>query len=97
MFQEVRMGKTVDAERAQRLVEEISESLARNASALISLARLKTADDYTYMRVGSCPIGSLVRLASGRVGVVVEQTLKSLTTPCVKVFFSPKANSSLGG
>lgn len=49
MFQEARMGKTVDANGAQQLVEEISDSLARNASALISLARLKTADDYTYM------------------------------------------------
>ena len=49
MFQEARMGKTVDAEGAQQLVDEISDSLARNASALISLARLKTADDYTYM------------------------------------------------
>jgi len=49
MFQEARMGKAVDANGAQQLVEEISDSLARNASALISLARLKTADDYTYM------------------------------------------------
>lgn len=49
MFQEVRMGKTVDATSAQRLVEEISDSVARNAGALISLARLKTIDDYTYM------------------------------------------------
>lgn len=49
MFQEARMGKAVDAASAQRLVDEISDSLARNASALISLARLKTADDYTYM------------------------------------------------
>jgi putative nucleotidyltransferase with HDIG domain len=49
MFQEARMGKTVDAAKAQQLVEEISDSLARNAGALISLARLKTADDYTYM------------------------------------------------
>ncbi|WP_066707897.1 HD-GYP domain-containing protein [Curvibacter delicatus] len=250
MFQEVRMGKTVDAEGAQQLVDEISDSLARNASALISLARLKTADDYTYMHsvavcammialarqlgldeaqtrllglagllhdlgkavmpmevlnkpgkltdaefgimkshpeaghsllqqvgkldpvvldvclhhhektdgsgypeglkdseislfakmgavcdvydaitsnrpyksgwdpaeslrkmaewadghfdqtvfrafvksVGIYPIGSLVRLASGRIGVVIEQTSKSLTTPCVKVFFSTKSN-----
>lgn len=43
------MGKAVDTVGAQRLVEEIADSLARNASALISLARLKTADDYTYM------------------------------------------------
>ena len=49
MFQEARMGKTVDAAGAQRLVDEISDSVSRNASALISLARLKTADDYTYM------------------------------------------------
>ena len=49
MFQEARMGKTVDAAGAQRLVDEISDSVSRNASALISLARLKTVDDYTYM------------------------------------------------
>jgi putative nucleotidyltransferase with HDIG domain len=49
MFQEARMGKAVDSAGAQRLVDEISDSVSRNASALISLARLKTADDYTYM------------------------------------------------
>ena len=49
MFNEVRMGKAVDAESASSLVEEISDSVARNPGALISLARLKTADDYTYM------------------------------------------------
>ncbi len=49
MFQEARMGKAVNAENATRLVEEISDSVTRNAGALISLARLKTADDYTYM------------------------------------------------
>jgi putative nucleotidyltransferase with HDIG domain len=49
MFNEARMGKTVDTAGAQRLVEEISDSVTRNPGALISLARLKTADDYTYM------------------------------------------------
>jgi putative nucleotidyltransferase with HDIG domain len=49
MFREARMGKAVDAASAQRLVEEISDSVTRNASALISLVRLKNADDYTYM------------------------------------------------
>ncbi|MBL8448359.1 MAG: HD-GYP domain-containing protein [Dechloromonas sp.] len=49
MFQEVRMGKAIDADQAQGLVEEISNSVMRNPGALISLARLKTADDYTYM------------------------------------------------
>jgi len=49
MFQEARMGNTVDAAGVADLVEEISNSVARNNSALISLARLKTADEYTYM------------------------------------------------
>jgi putative nucleotidyltransferase with HDIG domain len=49
MFEEARMGKAVDTHGAQRLVEEISDSVSRNPGALISLARLKTADDYTYM------------------------------------------------
>jgi len=49
MFQEARMGKAVDVNGAHRLVEEISDSVTRNPGALISLARLKTADDYTYM------------------------------------------------
>ena len=49
MFREARMGKAVDAQRVGELVQDISDSVARNASALISLARLKTADDYTYM------------------------------------------------
>lgn len=49
MFQEARMGKAVGADNAGELVEEIALSVMRNPGALISLARLKRADDYTYM------------------------------------------------
>jgi HD-GYP domain-containing protein (c-di-GMP phosphodiesterase class II) len=49
MFQEARMGKAVDSKAAKEMVEEISDSVSRNPGALISLARIKTADDYTYM------------------------------------------------
>ena len=49
MFHEVRMGNAISAEAASELVDEISSSVMRNPGALISLARLKTADDYTYM------------------------------------------------
>lgn len=49
MFQEARMGKAVDTESMHPLVEEISNSVTRNPGALISLARLKTKDDYTYL------------------------------------------------
>lgn len=49
MLQEARMGKAIDLDAVGSLVEEISHSVFRNPGALISLARLKTADDYTYM------------------------------------------------
>ena len=49
MFQEARMGKALDANDALPLVEEISASVFRNPGALISIARLKNKDEYTYM------------------------------------------------
>ncbi len=62
MFNEARMGKAVEAENVMPLVEEISASVARNPGALISIARLKSADDYTYMHsVAVC--GLMIALA----------------------------------
>jgi putative nucleotidyltransferase with HDIG domain len=49
MFQEARMGQAVNFVDAEPLVDEISASVMRNPGALISLARLKEKDDYTYM------------------------------------------------
>lgn len=49
MFSEARMGKALDGGEALLVVEEISASVMRNPGALISLARLKNKDDYTYM------------------------------------------------
>ena len=45
--------------------------------------------------VGIYPIGSLVKMKSDRLGVIIEQTEKSLLTPIVKVFFSIKSNGRI--
>ncbi len=72
MFDEAHMGQAVDAANAQSLVEEISDSVRRNPGALISLARLKTADDYTYMHsVAVCAM--MVALAE-QIGLSEERT-----------------------
>ncbi|WP_437882014.1 HD-GYP domain-containing protein [Pseudomonas sp. LRF_L74] len=49
MFSDARMGQAVRLDQVGSLVEEISESILRHPNALISLARLKTSDEYTYM------------------------------------------------
>ena len=49
MFQDVRLGKAIDTEHCLPLVHDITQSVDRNPGAIVSLARLKTSDDYTYM------------------------------------------------
>lgn len=49
MFQDARMGNAVSTDSLAPLVEEISDSVMRHPSALLSLARIKTSDEYTYM------------------------------------------------
>ncbi|WP_332877440.1 HD-GYP domain-containing protein [Massilia sp. S19_KUP03_FR1] len=67
MFNEARMGAAVDVDNAQDLVEEISASVMRNPGALISLARLKSADDYTYMH--SVAVCALMIALATRMGL----------------------------
>jgi HD-GYP domain-containing protein (c-di-GMP phosphodiesterase class II) len=45
--------------------------------------------------VGIYPIGSMIKLKSGRLAVVIDQSPKSLLTPIIKVFFSTKSKSRI--
>ena len=49
LLAEARMGYAVDAQTCLPLVADIAGSAWRNSGALVSLARLKTHDDYSYM------------------------------------------------
>jgi putative nucleotidyltransferase with HDIG domain len=49
MFNDVRMGKAVDLSVSDMVIDDISGSIARNTTALVSLVRLKNQHDYTYM------------------------------------------------
>jgi HD-GYP domain-containing protein (c-di-GMP phosphodiesterase class II) len=72
MFEEARMGRAVDTGGAKKLVEEISDSVSRNPGALISLARLKTVDDYTYMH--SVAVCAMMVALSKQLGLDETQT-----------------------
>jgi HD-GYP domain-containing protein (c-di-GMP phosphodiesterase class II) len=72
MFNEVRMGKAISSEAAGELVDEISSSVMRNPGALISLARLKSADDYTYMH--SVAVCALMVALANQMGLGEKET-----------------------
>jgi putative nucleotidyltransferase with HDIG domain len=71
MFGEVRMGQAIDAERVIELVDEISASVMRNPDAMISLARLKTSNEYTYMH--SVAVCALMIALARQLGLAEEQ------------------------
>lgn len=49
MFKHARLGRALDIDRCQHLVDEITASLARDSNAFLSVVRLKRADEYTYL------------------------------------------------
>jgi len=49
LFAEARMGNAVDTRECGALVDQVVASVGRHSDALLSLCRLKTADEYTYM------------------------------------------------
>ncbi|MGJ9418424.1 HD-GYP domain-containing protein [Massilia sp. CMS3.1] len=49
VMQDARLGKAVEMENVSPVVENIAESILRNSGALLSLMRIKTKDDYTFL------------------------------------------------
>jgi putative nucleotidyltransferase with HDIG domain len=47
-MEDVRFGKQVEAEKVERVVEGMVDSIFRNQDALMSLARIKQTDEYTF-------------------------------------------------
>lgn len=72
MFDEVRLGKAIDSEKTIPLVGEIEMLVQRNASAILSVARLKTHDDYTYMH--SIAVCALMLSLAHQLDLDEEQT-----------------------
>jgi putative nucleotidyltransferase with HDIG domain len=72
MFNEVRMGKAVNQAAAQDLVNDITASISRNESALLSLVRLKNKDDYTYMH--SVAVCALMVALAKQLGLSESET-----------------------
>jgi putative nucleotidyltransferase with HDIG domain len=71
MFSNAKMGRAMNVQDVDLLVEEISSSILRHPHALISLSRLKTSDEYTYMH--SVAVCALMVALARRMGMPEEQ------------------------
>jgi len=71
MFGEARLGRSVDTGQATPLVEAVCASVLRNPHALISVARLKTADDYTYLH--SMAVAGLMAALARQLGLPEDE------------------------
>ncbi|MEO8039477.1 MAG: HD-GYP domain-containing protein [Betaproteobacteria bacterium] len=49
VLNDVRLGKVIQSADVESVVTDITDSVARNGGALLSLLRLKDADDYTFL------------------------------------------------
>ena len=49
VMQDARLGKAVEMDKVSPVVENITASILRNASALLGLSAIKTKDDYTFL------------------------------------------------
>src|SRR3546814_17755874 len=75
LFNEARLGKAVDPQQCLPLVEQISASLERNGSALLSLAGLKNTAEYT--SITSVAVLALVVALGRQVCLSVQAVLEA--------------------
>lgn len=71
MFREVRLGNGVDPSHVMPLLDEITHSVDRHPNALVSVARLKDADSYTYLH--SVAVGALMAMLARQLHLPGEQ------------------------
>jgi len=71
LFKQARMGQAIEVSVIAPLVDEINQSIERNAGALLSVVRMKTADDYTYMH--SVAVCALMISLGRRLGLSGEE------------------------
>jgi len=99
MFNEARMGNAIKVDQAAALVDDINQSITRNPDALLSLVRLKNANDYTYMH--SIAASGLMIALGKELGLdsvsQKEAGMAGLLHDVGKIFIPGKILNKIGG
>jgi putative nucleotidyltransferase with HDIG domain len=71
LFNDARLGRAIQPEAVMPMVEEINDSVSRHPDALLSVVRLKTHDEYTYLH--SVAVCALMVALARRLGLPEDQ------------------------
>jgi len=71
MFSDAQLGRRLDVQQAERLAQDVAGSIDEHPDALLSLARIKRADQYTYMH--SVAVAALMASLARELGHSEEQ------------------------
>ncbi|HTN72996.1 MAG TPA: HD-GYP domain-containing protein [Methylomirabilota bacterium] len=75
LMDDVKLGKQLDMDQAATLVDKMTDSVLNNSAALISLARIKNKDEYTYQH---CIAVSALCIAFGEYLRLDDKKVKAL-------------------
>ncbi|MBS1170921.1 MAG: phosphodiesterase, partial [Burkholderiaceae bacterium] len=74
MMHDARLGKAIELDKVEPVVQEITESILRNSGALIGLLRIKNSDDYTFLHsVSVCALLVAFCRSSGMDSALIHQ------------------------
>ncbi|MER1967445.1 HD-GYP domain-containing protein [Castellaniella sp. GW247-6E4] len=71
MFSDAQLGRRLDVKQIERLARDVADSIDEHPDALLSLARIKRADQYTYMH--SVAVAALMTSLARELGLPAEQ------------------------
>ena len=92
MLEDARLGRQIELEQAEPVVEAMADSVFRNQDALVSLLRVKNADEYTFLHsVSVCVlmISFAKSLGMGR-GVIHDIAVGALLHDVGKMQINPE-------
>ncbi len=72
MMQDVRLGRAISIDDVEPVVDAITGSLARNASAMLGILGIKNKDDYTFLH--SVSVGTLLVAFGRNLGLSADET-----------------------
>lgn len=83
LMDDVKLGKQIDLQQVEKIVDQLTHSVLNNRDALISLLRIKQKDEYTYMH--SLAVSALCISFAHHLGHITAKSRVSASVDCCTI------------